>query len=587
MHSSAVSGDSMVEEMQREKEDLIDDSTVPRREDILVWARDLTNQFAKTVSGYEEGALDDHAMRALQDKLMDKFRFFLERVDCLTWDVAEFGILYKNEIIYENTEENRSLAFRLYREGIEQVRFERGLQEWEVLDFMDAIAKADALDPLEDDLITLLWECECPHIQYVASPYPLEDSPTEFAENVVSFRKALTPTPLPTYQQGELVREYGLDPGFSHQRLEGGVPKLSNDQVRIQPEAMDTLKRQAGVEIQPEFRFHAIGTLFEVMSLETDPAGFKVITSFLSRVIDSFLENEDFKEAAKILKRLYMLLNSYNPRDWQTNLIKQVIIKAGEPSKIEIIGNVLRRDEFPDLKGAFDYFLLLQHNSISHLCGLLGDLSSSKPRRIICDALSKVGRNSIELMTPFLEDRRWYLVRNIVYILGRIGNPEAVPYLGKALSHSDVRVRREALQALGFIGGSGAMKYMMDSLDDRDPKIRGIAALNLGRMGEDALAPLMERMLSKEFQKKELQEIRAFFKAVAMIRSNDSIPALYSFLEGKKWFGRAKADEIRSCAIDTLVRIGTDEAREVLEVGMDSRDEFVREKCHRGLRELS
>ena len=175
----------------------------------------------------------------------------------------------------------------------------------------------------------------------------------------------------------------------------------------------------------------------------------------------------------------------------------------------------------------------------------------------------------------------------IIFKHGRIGNPEAVPCLGKTLGHSDVRVRREALQALGFIGGSEAMKYMMDSLDDRDPKIRGIAALNLGRMGEEALAPLMERMLSKEFHKKELQEIRAFFKAVAMIRSNDSIPGLYSFLEGKKWFGRGKADEIRSCAIDTLVRIGTDEAREVLEVGMDSRDEFVREKCHRGLMEIS
>ena len=82
----------MVEEKQGEREDLIDDSTVLRREDVLVWARDLTNHFTKTVSSYEERAFDDHAMRTLQDTLMDKFRFFLERVDCLTWDIAEFGI---------------------------------------------------------------------------------------------------------------------------------------------------------------------------------------------------------------------------------------------------------------------------------------------------------------------------------------------------------------------------------------------------------------------------------------------------------------------------------------------------------------
>jgi len=577
----------MVEEKQEERDNSIDASTVLRREDELVWARDLTNHFAKTVSAYEGYPLDDPAMRTLQDTLMDKFRFFLEKVSCLTWDIAEFAISYKDEIIYENTEENSSLAFRLYREGIEKVRFEKGLQDWEVVDFMDAVAKADTLDPLEDDLITLLWECESPHIQYVASQYPLENSPIEFAENVEGFRKALSPTPLPTYQQGELVREYGLDSDFPHQRLGGKAPRLSTGQLRIQPEAMDILKEKMEVETEPIFRFHAIGTLFELMGLETDPEGFRAITSFLSRVIDSLLGDGDFREAGQILKRLYMLLNSYEPQDWQSNLIKNVIIEAGESSRIEIIGNILKKNEFPDLKGVFDYFLLLQRNSIPHLCELLGDLSSSKPRRIICDALSKVGSNGIELMVPFLKDKRWYLVRNIVYILGRLGKQEAVQYLGKALRHPDVRVRREALQALGFIGGSEAMQHMMDSLEDRDPKIRGIAALNLGRMGEEALAPLMERMLSKEFHKREVQEIRAFFKAVGMIRSSDSIPGLSSFLEGKKWFARAKADEIRACAIDTLVRIGTDEAREVLALGMDSRDEFVRERCYRALKELS
>jgi len=179
------------------------------------------------------------------------------------------------------------------------------------------------------------------------------------------------------------------------------------------------------------------------------------------------------------------------------------------------------------------------------------------------------------------------LVRNIVYILGRIGKKEAVPYVGKALQHQDMRVRREALQALGLIGGSEAMEYAIGSLDDPDIKIRETAALNLGKMGEEALAPLAESMQSKDFHKKELREIKAYFKALGMIRSDHSIPLLYSLLEKRKWFGRAKADEIRASAIETLVRIGTQEAREVLEMGTESRDEALREACSRALTELS
>jgi len=577
----------MAEEREEERGSALGDSSTFRQEDELVWAKDLTNQFIKTISAYQTYPLDDRTVATLQDQLMEKFRFFLEKVGCLTWDIAEYEIYYKDEIVYENTEAKSSLAYHFYREGLEQIRFEKGLQEWELVDFMDVIAGADTLNSLEDDLITLLWERDFQHIHYVAGEYHLEESPIEFPENVEDFRKALNVAPMPIYQRMELIREHGLDPRFPHQRLEGDGLEVSKDQMRVQPEEMEALKGRVDIETQPEFCFHAIGTLFDVMSLEGETQGFDAIVSFLNRVIESLLGTGDFTHASRILKRLYIFLNSHNLQEGQSNLIKKAIIEAGESPRIEIIGNILKRNEFSDIRGALDYFLLLQRNSIPHLCELLGNLSSSKPRRIICDALSKVGRNSIELMTPFLGDNRWYLVRNIVYILGRIGRKEAVPYIGKALRHEDMRVRREALQALGLIGGADAMQYMVHSLEDRDIKIRGIAALNLGRMGEEALDPIMERMGSKEFYKKDLAEIKAYFKAIGMIRSDYAIPLLYSLLERRRWFGRAKADEIRACAIETLVRIGTQEAKEVLEMGAESRDEPLREACSRALMELS
>jgi hypothetical protein len=577
----------MAEEREEERGGTPEDSSAFGQEDQLVWARDLTNHFVKTLSAYQTKLVDSRALETLQDQLMDKFRFVLEKVDSVTWDIAEYEIYYKDEIVYENTDAKSSLACHFYREGLEQIRFSRGLQEWEVVDFMEVISRAGVLNPMEDDLVTLLSERDFQHIHCVAAEYQSGRSPSEFPENVADFRKALNVEPMPSYQRMELIREHGLDPGFPHQRLEGDGLRVSADQVRVQPEEMEALRERMDVETQPEFRFHAIGTLFDVMSLEGEVQGFESIVSFLYRIIESLLGRGDFTQAGQILRQLYIFLNSRELQEWQYKLIKKVIIEAGESGRIEVIGNILKRNEFSDIKGALDYFLLLQRNSIPHLCELLGNLTSSKPRRIICDALSKVGRNSIEQMTPFLEDDRWYLVRNIVYILGRIGRKEAVPFIGKALQHQDMRVRREAIQALGLIGGPEAMKYMIRSLEDRDIKIRGIAALNLGRMGEEALDPLMERMGSKEFFKKDVAEIRSYFKAIGMIRSDHAIPLLYSLLERRKWFGRAKADEIRACAIETLVRIGTQEAREVLQLGTESKDEPLREACSRALRELS
>ena len=100
---------------------------------------------------------------------------------------------------------------------------------------------------------------------------------------------------------------------------------------------------------------------------------------------------------------------------------------------------------------------------------------------MICDALSEIGKNAPELFTPFIDDPRWYLVRNITYILGRIGKEESLTHIQKAFSHEEVRVRREAIQALGLIGGPKAIGLLVRSLTDEDARIRSIAALNLGQ----------------------------------------------------------------------------------------------------------
>ncbi|NIQ93499.1 MAG: HEAT repeat domain-containing protein, partial [Desulfuromonadales bacterium] len=41
---------------------------------------------------------------------------------------------------------------------------------------------------------------------------------------------------------------------------------------------------------------------------------------------------------------------------------------------------------------------------------------------------------------------RWYVVRNVVYILGEMRNAEVLPHLTKLLKHDDVRVRRETMR---------------------------------------------------------------------------------------------------------------------------------------------
>jgi HEAT repeat protein len=146
-------------------------------------------------------------------------------------------------------------------------------------------------------------------------------------------------------------------------------------------------------------------------------------------------------------------------------------------------------------------------------------------------------------------------------------------------------VRREALQALGLIGAPKAVGLLVKALTDEDARIRSMAAINLGKVGKKAgLVPLLEVVQSKEFQKRESSETKAFFDAIGMSGSNESILVLRQLLERKSWFGRGKTDEIRIGAANALAMIGTPEAKAILMSGKDSKDESIRDACLQALR---
>ena len=226
------------------------------------------------------------------------------------------------------------------------------------------------------------------------------------------------------------------------------------------------------------------------------------------------------------------------------------------------------------------YLLLLKPNAVPGLIKVLGDLTNSKSRRMLCDVVCELGKTRIDFITPFMDDPRWYLIRNLVYILGRIGQEPSMPYILKAYNLSEPRVQREAVQAAGLIGGPRASALLTRALKNQDLRIRSMAGINLARVGKKAGLPaLLEVIQAKDFSKRDPYEIKAFFEAVGSVGSNEAIRPLQQILEQKGWFGGGVKDEVRLGAALSLALIGTPEAKAVLQSGANARDESIRQSC--------
>lgn len=588
----------MPEEFLSEKKALDIGSEIPLVEGVesdeeLMLARDLVSALIKTIKAFRFYPTDNPALKGFRDQLFKKFQYFLNKYNIFSIKIGEYELSYKGKILYENRNVKTSLAFLLYKDGLRELRFTKDLEEWEVQGLIDAITQIGNINQLEDDIVTILWEKDFIHIGYIATDEFLEETPVFIPENIDQFRKKLVFKPVAHHVDVDLFEEEGEE-GVSMDEILSRVVEepspfiLNRNVYLLTQEEIEGLKKEVEAEIDPTSVFNITDILFEILALEKEREYYQIAANLILKIIDALITLGDFQKAAEILKRVYITIKTYEIKDWQTEIIRKLIIDAGDENRIERIGNTLQRDEKIDLEGLYNYLLLLQRNAIKPLVKLLGELKNSKTRRVFCDALSEIGKNTIELFILFLEDKRWFLIRNIIYILGRIGKEQTIPYIQKALNHPDHRVRREAVQALGLIGGPRAIALLQKAIEDVDIRIRTLAVINLGKVGKKgALLPLLEMIQSKEFPKKDPLEIKAFFDAIGMIGSNDAIPILRQLLERKGWFTRGKVDAIRIGAANALAMIGTSEAKAVLESGINSKDEAIKEACLQAIRRES
>jgi hypothetical protein len=558
----------------------------------IILSRDLIGAFIKTVKAFRFYPPDNPTLKGLRDQLLRKFQFFLNKYQSLVIQVGEYDLSCKGKILYENRGVKASLAYSLYQDGLRELRFMRNLEEWEVQGIIDILKKSETVNPLEDDIVTMIWERDFGHISYLATDEFLEETPVVIPDHVDQFRKSLVVKPLAHHVEVDPAEE-GSEEGVGLDRVlsegtEEPSPFVSDRSVTfLTPDEVEGLKKDVEAEVDPIFVFNITDILLEILALEKEQEPYQDAVNTLVKVLDAFLNLGEFVRATDLLKQVYIILKTYDLQDWQTEKINDILVQAGGESRVVRIGKVLEREEVR-LEEVNAYLSLLQKNSIQPLVKLLGELKNSKARRVFCDALSEIGKDAIELFIPFMDDRRWFLVRNIVYILGRIGKEQSLPYIQKAFNHEENRVRREAIQALGLVGGPKTVGLLVRALTDDDVRIRCMAAINLGKAGKKTgLIPLLEIVQTKDFYKREPVEIKAFFNGIGMAGSDEVVPVLQELLERKGWFGRGKTDEIRLGAAHALAMIGTDEAKAILEEGKDSKEETLRDACTQALRSQS
>ena len=544
-------------------EDKVDISEEKEIEEKVKSTKSLIQTFLQTLKAFRLYEANHPILSKFLERLRKDFDHYFGEFDSFSLQIGEHRLYYRGNIVYESEDVKESLAFLFFKDGIREIQFSKGLEFKEMIDFLNVVRKGDLLNRMEDDLVTLLWEKDFSHITFTAVDEFIEGGAT------------LVPATEEDLIKGSEYKgswDEGLQEKADEAQTESasipvreGLERVINpaqgqslvQACQLTPEESEAIDREARQEEQADYIYILINNLIEILlHLGEDADAYENMISYFDRVIEYLLDQKEVGKAVSLLSSLDETMESIMMKDKQIFAIQRILENSSSPRSIELLGKAMKGNGEVHSESILEYLRFITKQAVDPLCLLLGELESGKWRKTICDQLTKLCRQEIQPLSKFLSDHNPLLVCQILYILGNIGDPSAVNYLGDLVTHKDLKVREETLQTLNKFGEKGKdlmQQFLMDSISG----IRAKAALLLARNAKGkAVKPLTDIILSEDFYKRDYKEKASFFKALGETGAKEVIPTLKGISKKRRLFQREKWNEMRQCADNTLKMLG-------------------------------
>jgi hypothetical protein len=495
-------------------------------------------------------------------------------------------VLCEGVSLYPAKSRDDNIAFPFFRDGIRRITFSPGIETRELESVIDGVLLVTGQNLEHNDLVTLLWEAHLPHIEidYIPAepdigtatdgeegvPWPTAaalDEAEEAARTAEAPQVDVSPETtayLPRsddWTVGELTAE--IEAAFEE------LQSLAPGEVhRFQQEYLH--ERQASI----------VATSTEVvrayLSSEGGTQDCAEILRFLPRVLRQAFVQGSWREAAEVVA----LLEWGQSPDWTKQTFAQELL---QPISVSSVRERLEQQE-PEMVADFIMFVrLLGEPAVDLLNLVLAETQNPRHQKLLTDAIVELCHDNPERLAPWLSDPRWFVVRNIVQILGSIGGDSIVGLLRPLTEHPETRIRLEVVAALRNAKGGQARRLLIGMIDDADTRMFCSVLHLLSQERDPEIAQhLFTMMLDPEFEKRPPEEKRAIYSAVGGTGGDEVVPELEAELNKGNWFSRTQ-EAHRQAVARCLARIGTPLALQALHQGAASRRAPVRKACEDAL----
>lgn len=225
-----------------------------------------------------------------------------------------------------------------------------------------------------------------------------------------------------------------------------------------------------------------------------------------------------------------------------------------------------------DKEGVINLAIILKEHLVSPLLDALAEEQNAPFRRFLLDVLCRVGSDVVPEAAKRLDDSRWYVTRNMLYLLSKFNGSEYSKQIRRHTKHQDIRVALEAVKTLLHFRTPDSISYIRHYLDSKDPLLREQAILLAGTYQVKEAVPYLIELL----EKKDLFGTKSYNKdsvvhVLGEIGDPAALKTLNKIYESNALLNRAELEKLKTAIFKSLHHYPFQYAKQLLENGLKSK----------------
>lgn len=290
--------------------------------------------------------------------------------------------------------------------------------------------------------------------------------------------------------------------------------------------------------------------ILQIMDAELESEDAQVLQDNLMDLCEVFLNTGDFRSLAKV--HMHIRIKCQGGTFGILPIHETVFDRFMEPEFHEEILNGLAawgKTKYEEIRAVI---VGVGEPFVELLMLRLTEESSLSLRHFYLECLFEIGDASKQAAILNLNDKRWYVVRNMVILLRRFGDPVVLRYFRTIAEHSHPKVRQEVIRTLFAYNHPETDNLLQKEFKSSNHAIL-LAAIQLAEQSRNpgTFECLRKILAIKLFATAEYELKQAAVKTLGKIANPAILPDLEQILNQKSIFAatlhkRLKSDIVRS-----------------------------------------